>query len=107
MAAAPEAADARPRPRARRLVVRDNLAAHKVSGVREAIEAAGASLLYLPPYSPDLNPIEQLFAKLKALLRKAAARTKDALWTTIGDLVDAFTPDECRNYLVNSGYEPV
>ena len=89
------------------VVVMDNLAAHKVSGVREAIEAAGASLLYLPPYSPDLNPIEQLFAKLKALLRKAAARTKDALWTTIGDLIDAFTPDECRNYLVNSGYEPV
>jgi transposase len=85
----------------------DNLAAHKVSGVREAIEAAGASLLYLPPYSPDLNPIEQLFAKLKALLRKAAARTKDALWATIGDLVEAFTPDECRNYLNNSGYEPV
>jgi transposase len=89
------------------VVVMDNLAAHKVSGVRELIEAAGASLLYLPPYSPDLNPIEQLFAKLKALLRKAAARTKDALWTTLGDLIDAFTPDECRNYLVNSGYEPV
>jgi transposase len=89
------------------VVVMDNLAAHKVSGVREAIEAAGASLLYLPPYSPDLNPIEQLFAKLKALLRKAAARTKDALWATIGDLIEAFTPDECRNYLVNSGYEPV
>jgi transposase len=89
------------------VVVMDNLAAHKVSGVREAIEAAGASLLYLPPYSPDLNPIEQLFAKLKALLRKAAARTKDALWATIGDLVEAFTPDECRNYLNNSGYEPV
>jgi transposase len=89
------------------VVVMDNLAAHKVSGVREAIEAAGASLLYLPPYSPDLNPIEQLFAKLKALLRKAAARTKDALWATIGDLIEAFTPDECRNYLVNSRYEPV
>jgi transposase len=86
------------------VVIMDNLATHKVRGVRDA---AGASLLYLPPYSPDLNPIEQLFAKLKALLRKAAARTKDHLWTTIGELVEAFTPDECRNYLVNSGYEPV
>ena len=72
------------------VVVLDNLAAHKVAGVREAIQAAGASLLYLPPYSPDLNPIEQLFAKLKALLRKAAARTKEALWATIGELLDAF-----------------
>ena len=88
------------------VVVMDNLAAHKVSGVREAIEAAGASLLYLPPYSPDLNPIEQLFAKLKALLRRAATRTKDALWTAIGDLLEVFTPDECRNYLANCGYEP-
>ena len=66
------------------VVVLDNLAAHKVAGVAEAIAAAGASILYLPPYSPDLNPIEQLFAKLKALLRKAAARTKEALWSTIG-----------------------
>lgn len=86
------------------VVVMDNLAAHKVAGVQEAIHAAGASLLYLPPYSPDLNPIEQMFAKLKALLRKAAARTRDALWITIGHLLDAFTPAECRNYLENSGY---
>ena len=87
------------------VVVMDNLAAHKVAGVGEAIAAVGASILYLPPYSPDLNPIEQLFAKLKALLRKAAARTRDALWTTIGQLLDALSPAECRNYLINSGYE--
>ena len=68
---------------------------------------AGASLLYLPAYSPDLNPIEQVFAKLKALLRKAAVRTKDTLWATIGTLLDAFTPDECVNYLANCGYELV
>ena len=87
------------------VVVMDNLAAHKVPGVREAIKAVGASVMYLPPYSPDLNPIEQVFAKLKTLLRKAAARTKDALWDTIGRLVDAFEPDECRHYLINAGYE--
>jgi transposase len=87
------------------VVVMDNLPAHKVAGVAEAIRAVGASILYLPPYSPDLNPIEQLFAKLKALLRKAAARTQDALWKTIGNLLDAFTPAECQNYLTNSGYE--
>lgn len=86
------------------VVVMDNLAAHKVAGVAEAVAAAGASILYLPPYSPDLNPIEQMFAKLKALLRKAAARTREALWTTIGYLLDAFTPVECRNYIQNSGY---
>ena len=86
------------------IVVMDNLAAHKVAGVREAITAAGASILYLPPYSPDLNPIEQMFAKLKALLRGAAARTRDALWDTIGRLLDAFSPTECQNYLENSGY---
>ena len=89
------------------VVVMDNLPAHKVAGVREAIQAAQASLLYLPSYSPDLNPIEQLFAKLKALLRKAAERTKDALWGTIGTLLEAFTPEECANYLANCGYEPV
>jgi len=87
------------------VVVMDNLAAHKVAGIREAITAVGGSILYLPPYSPDLNPIEQVFAKLKALLRKAAARTRDARWTTIGHLLDAFSPTECRNYLINSGYE--
>jgi len=89
------------------VVVLDNLAAHKVAGVGEAIRAVGASVLYLPPYSPDLNPIEQLFAKLKALLRKTAARTKDALWTAIGELLDAFKSDECQNYIRNCGYEPV
>ena len=102
------------------VVVMDNLPAHKVAGVRAAIQAAHASLLYLPSYSPDLNPIEQVFAKLKALLRKAAARSKDGLWQTIGTLLDkdglwqtigtlldAFTPEECRNYLANAGYEPV
>jgi transposase len=86
------------------VVVMDNLAAHKVAGIREAIATVGASILYLPPYSPDLNPIEQMFAKLKALLRKAAARTREALWSTIGHLLDAFSPAECRNYLENSGY---
>ena len=86
------------------VVVMDNLAAHKVPGVREAIKAVGAHVMYLPPYSPDLNPIEQVFAKLKTLLRKAEARTKDALWDAIGRLVDAFEPHECRNYLINAGY---
>ncbi|WP_232480924.1 IS630 family transposase [Roseomonas sp. KE2513] len=86
------------------VVVLDNLPAHKVAGVREAIRATGASLLYLPPYSPDLNPIEQAFAKLKALLRKAAARTREALWNTIGRLLETFIPAECRNYLANSSY---
>ncbi len=86
------------------VVVMDNLAAHKVDGVRQAIAAAGASILYLPPYSPDLNPIGQLFAKLKALLRKAAARTKEALWTVTGDLPARFTPDQCANYLAHCGY---
>jgi len=86
------------------IVVMDNLAAHKVSGIRKAIEDRGAELLYLPPYSPDLNPIEQAFAKLKALLRKAAERTVDGLWTTIGQLLKRFAPTEGANYLVNSGY---
>jgi transposase len=87
------------------VVVLDRLPAHKVAGVRDAIQGTGASLLYLPAYSPDLNPIEQLFAKLKALLRTAAARTREALWDTIGALLDAFTPAECQNYITNSGYE--
>ena len=86
------------------LVIMDNLAAHKVAGVREAIEARGAELRYLPPYSPDLNPIEQAFAKLKALLRKAAERTKDGLWNAIGQLLDLFPPAECANYLAHAGY---
>jgi transposase len=87
----------------RDVVVLDNLAAHKVDGVRQAIAAAGASLLYLPPYSPDLNPIEHLFAKLKALLRKAAARTKDDLRSTIGRLLEACPSAQCTNYLNHCG----
>lgn len=86
------------------IVVLDNLSAHKVAGVRQAIEPAGARLLYLPPYSPDLNPIEQLFAKLKALLRKAAERSVDGLWNRIATLLSAFPPEECANYLRNAGY---
>ena len=86
------------------VVVLDNLAAHKVDGVRRAIATAGASLLYLPPYSPDLNPIEQLFAKLKALLRKAAARTRDDLWSTIGRLLETVPRREAANYLSHCGY---
>lgn len=89
------------------IVILDNLASHKVAGVREAIEAHGASLVYLPPYSPDLNPIEQAFAKLKALLRKIAARTVSALWDALGDIVARFTPQECANYLANAGYVPL
>jgi transposase len=87
------------------IVVMDNLAAHKVEGVQEAIEAAGATLRYLPPYSPDLNPIEQVFAKLKALLRKAAERSVEALCDRIGDLLGAFSPKECANYFRNAGYD--
>lgn len=86
------------------VVVMDNLSAHKVAGVRAAIEAVGASVLYLPPYSPDLNPIEQVFAKLKAILRKAAARTRDALWDVVAKALDAYPPDECQRYIVNAGY---
>jgi transposase len=88
------------------VVVLDNLGSHKGPDVRRAIEAAGARLLYLPPYSPDFNPIENAFAKLKTLLRKAAERTVDGLWTAIGHLLDAFTPAECANYFKAAGYEP-
>jgi transposase len=88
------------------IVVLDNLPAHKVKAARTAIEQAGAKLLLLPPYSPDFNPIEQAFAKLKALLRKAAARTLDALERAIAEALDAFAPTECANYFSNSGYEP-
>ncbi len=88
------------------VVVMDNLAAHKVAGIEQAIVAAGASVLYLPPYSPDLNPIEQFIAKLKALLRKAAARTKEALWAAVGEVLERCSPEECRNFLTNSGYDP-
>jgi transposase len=86
------------------LVIADNLPSHKVAGVKEAIEATGASLCYLPPYSPSFNPIEKFFAKFKALLRKAARRTVDALWTPIGKLLEAVTPEECANYFTASGY---
>ena len=86
-------------------VILDNLGAHKVDGVRAAIEAAGARLLFLPPYSPDLNPIEQAFAKLKTLLRTAAARTVPELWNAIRQAFARFTPEECGNYLDAAGYE--
>jgi transposase len=85
-------------------VIMDNLAVHKVIGVRTAIESVGASLLYLPPYSPDFNPIEMAFSKLKALLRKAAERTVDRLWDRIGELIGAFSSRECRNFLAHQGY---
>jgi transposase len=88
------------------LVVMDNLGSHKGPAVRRAIEAAGAHLLYLPPYSPDFNPIEHAFAKLKALLRKAAERTVSALWNRIGTLRETFTPAECANYFRAAGYVP-
>ena len=87
-------------------VIMDNLPAHKVAGVKQAIEAAGATRLLLPPYSPDFNPIEQAFSKLKALLRKAAARTVDDLWAAIAEIIELFTPTECANFFVNSGYDP-
>ena len=87
------------------IVVMDNLSSHKGPRVRELIEAAGAKLLYLPPYSPDFNPIENAFAKLKALLRKAAEPTVDGLWTAIGRILDLFTPTECVNYFAAAGYD--
>ena len=87
------------------VVVMDNLTGHKGPRVRQLIEAAGASLFYLPPYSPDFNPIENAFAKLKALLRKAAERTVEGLWTAIGKLIDLFTPKECRNFFAAAGYD--
>lgn len=86
------------------IVVMDNLASHKVDGIRKAIETVGATLLYLPPYSPDLNPIEMAFAKLKAQLRKAAKRSIPALWDEIGALLDTYSPFECRNYFRHAGY---
>ncbi len=87
------------------VVVMDNLPAHRVEGVRDAIEAAGASLLYLPPYSPDFNPIENAFAKLKALLRAAAARSIPDLWNAVAVSIERFTPDECQNYFAAAGYD--
>ena len=86
------------------IVIADNLASHKVAGVREAIEARGASLRFLPSYSPDLNPIELVFSKLKRLLRSAAARTVEALWQAIGRTLAEFDPSECANYLRHCGY---
>jgi transposase len=89
------------------IVVMDNLPAHKPSRIRVAIEAAGAQLMYLPPYSPDLNPIEMAFAKLKAALRKAAARSLQALWTAIADALTTFTPQDCSNFFAAAGYDRV
>jgi transposase len=89
------------------IVIMDNLGSHKGLAVRRAIRAAGAKLLFLPPYSPDLNPIEQVFAKLKTLLRKAGERTVEATWKRIGELLGRFNPQECANYLSNAGYASV
>lgn len=86
------------------IVVMDNLSAHKVAGIQAAIEQAGAAVKYLPPYSPDYNPIEQVFAKLKAMLRKTQARTVDALWSVIGELLDRFDSAECERYVRHCGY---
>ena len=87
------------------IVVMDNLPAHKVTGVRQALESVGAHLLYLPPYSPDFNPIEMAFSKLKAILRKAAARTIDDLWNAIAHAISTFTHNECENYFAAAGYD--
>ena len=88
------------------IVIMDNLSSHKGPRVRALIEAAGATLRYLPPYSPDFNPIEKAFAKLKALLRKEAARTVEALWSAIGRIIDLITPAECVNMFASAGYDP-
>lgn len=88
------------------IVVMDNLPAHKAAGIREAINAAGATLLYLPPYSPDFNPIENAFAKLKAMVRARAERIITALWNAVSYLIELFTPVECTNYFTAAGYEP-
>jgi transposase len=88
------------------IVIMDNLSSHKGPRVRALIEAAGAALRYLPPYSPDFNPIEKAFAKLKALLRKEAARTIEALWSAIGRIIDLITPAECVNMFASAGYDP-
>ena len=87
------------------VVIMDKLAAHKSTPVRDAIEAVGARLLFLPPYSPDLNPIENAFAKLKALLRKAAARSIEQLWDAIARIIQTYSPHECANYFAAAGYD--
>jgi transposase len=87
------------------IVIMDNLSSHKGQRTRQMIETAGASLLFLPPYSPDFNPIENAFSKLKTMLRKAAERTVEALWDRIGSLISAFTPQECANYFAAAGYD--
>jgi transposase len=86
------------------MVIMDNLSSHKVAGVKKAIESAGATLVYLPPYSPDFNPIEMVFSKLKTLVRKLKLRTMEALWTKLGELCDCFPPQECKNYFRHTGY---
>jgi transposase len=88
------------------IVIMDNLGSHKGASVRTEIEAAGAELRFLPPYSPDFNPIENAFSKLKALLRKAAGRTRDGLWNAVAEAIEAFPPNECANYFKAAGYEP-
>ena len=88
------------------IVIMDNLSSHKGQRARQLLEAAGARLLFLPPYSPDFNPIENAFAKLKAMLRKAAERTVDALWSAIGRIVSTFSPADCANYFAAAGYDP-
>ncbi len=88
------------------IVVMDNLSSHEGAGVRQRIEAAGAEVYFLPPFSPDLNPVEMAFAKLKALLRKAAERTVEGLWDAIGNMLKRFQPQECRNYFATAGYDP-
>jgi transposase len=88
------------------IVIMDNLSSHKASAIRERIEAAGAELRFLPPYSPDFNPIEKAFSKLKAHLRKAAERTIHGLWNAIGRILDLYSPQECANYFKACGYEP-
>ena len=93
-----------PELRAGDVVVMDNLSSHRIRGVREAIEGAGAACLYLPPYSPDFNPIEQAFAKIKARLRQVAARTLEDLWQAVAEVLDAFSPQEGANYFRNAGY---
>ena len=94
-----------PERRAGDVVIMDNLSSHKGPRVREMIDAAGADLRYLPPYSPDFNPIENAFSKLKALLRKAAERTLEGLWSTIGNIIKLVTPAECQNYFAAAGYD--